>query len=78
MGDFKSAIKTEQMLLVALVSEVEVDMRIETMHPLARNNYENLKAKLEAQNVGTVTTSREELYCWKEIIKPSPVNDAEI
>lgn len=78
MADFNSAIKTEQMLLEALVSEVEFDMRIETMPPLARNNYENLKAKLEAQNDGTVTTSREELYCWKEIIKPSPVNDAEI
>ncbi|EGY1276425.1 DUF559 domain-containing protein [Escherichia coli] len=78
MADFNSAINTEKMLLEALVSEVELDMRIETMDPLARTNYENIMATIEAKNAGTVTTSREKLYCWKAIIKPSSVNDAEI
>lgn len=78
MADFKLAISTEQMLLAALVSEVEHDIRIEEMPLLARKNYEVIKAKLETQQGRVGKASRHEVYCWKEIIKPPPVNDAEI
>ncbi|MBN3254711.1 DUF559 domain-containing protein [Pectobacterium brasiliense] len=80
LADFKSAISLEKMLLEALVSEVEREMRIEAMLPPARSNYERIKAKFEVQmqNDGTVKPSREEIYRWKEIAQPSRINDVEI
>jgi len=78
LAGFKSAISTEQMLLEALVSETERDIRRDAMPPLARKNYENLMAKLEAQNDGPVKASRAEIYRWKAITKPSPNEDLEI
>jgi very-short-patch-repair endonuclease len=78
LAEFKSAIRTEQMLLEALVSETERDISRDAMPPLARKNYENLKAKLEAQDDGNVKVSREEIYRWKTIIQPAPNDDLEI
>lgn len=84
LADVKSVINAEQILLEALVSEVEseigIETRIKALSPSERRLYENNRARLEAllKSDDISTPSREDIFQWKEIIKPSPVDDVEI
>jgi len=78
LADIKLAISTEKMLLEALVAEVENELRIEALEPMAMQNFNDILASLEARSNGEIKPSREEIYLWKNIVKPTPVNDVEI
>lgn len=83
LASFKSAISTEQILLEALVSEVDFEIKSEihlkTMPSSAKELYESSRARIKVllEDCDTQKSSLAEIYCWKEINKPSEVNDRE-
>ena len=73
---FRSAIGTEQSILESLVVMAELDQRCEAMSHEERKIYDELSAKMK--DSGEDETPLSEMCKWSEIIKPAPVEDAEI
>lgn len=78
LSEFKLALSNEKMLLEALVMDTEREIKLDAMPPDQRKIFDDLRAKLEADVNGTEKNRREDIYCWKVIVKPVPEEDAEI
>ena len=78
LSEFKLALSNEKMLLEALVTDTEREIKLDAMPPGQRKIFNDLLAKLEADVNGTEKTCREDIYCWKVIVKPVQQEDAEI
>lgn len=73
---FLAAIEHEQMLLDALLAHAEMDRRVEEMSPRRREILDELSAQMP--DLVENETPLSEIYKWEKIVKPAPVDDAEI
>lgn len=77
-ADFRSAISTEQIFLDALISQVEQGQRFEALSSEERKFHDEMLNKIKAGRFGEAKIPLSEIYSWKQIIKPAPVEDPEI
>lgn len=80
LSTFHLAIEKEKVLLETLVSEIEREIRVESMEPQERELYESARSRIESllKNDGKFNFHSTEVYQWEKIIKPSPVKDPKI
>lgn len=78
LSDFKLALSNEKILLEGLVMNTEREIKLDAMPPEQRKIFDDFRAELEADAKDKVSTSRDDLYQWRAIVRPAPQEDAEI
>lgn len=78
LSDLRLALSNEKMLLEALVTDTEREIKLDAMPSEQRIIFDDLRAKLEADVKDRVNSSHEDLYQWRAIVRPAPQDDAEI
>ncbi|MDU8360029.1 endonuclease domain-containing protein [Pseudomonas syringae group sp. J309-1] len=74
-SDFRKAISNEQMLLEAMVSRIQVEIRINRLPPEERKLHDDAYAQLTKD---CEENALEKIFCWIPITLPTPVDNENV